>query len=167
MQLTSTAEGAVDANATTPCPANVTALLYCALAGGQRGASTEARRLEERADAIGMDHYPEFDSPKLWLAVARHDLVDLRRLVDSLDPVEFVPYLFDGPAALLDALVALGDDARIESDAPAWLIPGTYVEPFALRALGVNRKDERLLGEAQAHFAAMDLQWHTQLRHGS
>ena len=67
---------------------------------------------------------------------------------------------FDSAAALLDSLVALGDTARIESEAQAWLLPGTYVEPFALRALGVARKDPQLLAQAAARFAAMDLQWH-------
>ena len=80
--------------------------------------------------------------------------------MDVFEPVEFVPWEFDRAAALLDALVALGDHARIESDAPASLRPGTYVEPFALRALGVARSDPQLLGQAAARFAAMDLEWH-------
>jgi hypothetical protein len=56
-------------------------------------------------------------------------------------------------------LVAHGDRARIEVEAPAWLIPRSYVEPFALRALGVTRQDSRLLRESVDRFAAMDLQW--------
>ena len=159
-QLTSMAEQAVDANSTTPCPANVTSLLVCALAGAYQGDSGAARRLERRADAIGMEGFSEFDSPKLRLALLRNDLGDLERLVDALGPVELAPYGFDSVAALLDSLVALGDTARIESEAEAWLLPGTYVEPFALRALGIARKDRRLLGEATARFAAMDLEWH-------
>jgi len=35
-----------------------------------------------------------------------------------------------------------------------------YPEPFALRALGVARRDEQLLRQAAARFAAMDLAWH-------
>ena len=49
---------------------------------------------------------------------------------------------------------------RIGADAPAWLIPGTYVEPFALRALGIAREDAQQLEEAATRFAAMDLDWH-------
>ena len=107
-----------------------------------------------------MEGYPHFDAPKLRLALVRNDLGELRRLVDALEPVAFVPYLFDRPAALLDALVALGDHDRIGADAPAWLIPGTYVEPFALRALGIAREDAQQLEEAATRFAAMDLDWH-------
>ena len=79
--------------------------------------------------------------------------------MDSLD-LKPVPAAFDDAAALLDALVALGDRERIEAEAPQWLRPGTYVEPFALKALGVAREDEHLLHEAAARFGAMDLQWH-------
>ena len=61
-------------------------------------------------------------------------------------PVDLVPYEFDCAASLFDGLVAIGDHPRIESTAPAWLIPGTYVEPFALRALGVARADRQLIG---------------------
>jgi hypothetical protein len=159
--LTAAARSAVEANAATPCPGNVATLLYCALASAQGGDAAEARRLESEADAIGMAGYSQLhDPPRLMLAIVRNDLAELRRRVDSLGIVAFMPLEFEGLAALLDALVALGDHDRIESDAPAWLWPGTYIEPFALRALGVARSDARLLGEAAARFAAMDLEWH-------
>ena len=158
--LTPATEEAVEANATTPCPGNVYTLLYCALASAHLGDAADSRRLEDRADEIRMEGYPHFDAPKLRLALVRNDLGELRRLVDALEPVAFVPYLFDRPAALLDALVALGDHDRIGADAPAWLIPGTYVEPFALRALGIAREDAQQLEEAATRFAAMDLDWH-------
>src|SRR6185437_12535283 len=154
------ADTAVEANAGNPCTGNVTALLLCAVASEQVGDSAEARRLERRADAIGMEGFDVyFDSARLRLALARNDLATLRRLVDCAEPVVFSPSQFDRPAALLDALVALGDHARIESNAPEWLTPGTYVVPFALRALGVARRDERLVDEAADRFAAMDLEW--------
>jgi hypothetical protein len=38
--------------------------------------------------------------------------------------------------------------------------PGTYFEPFALRALGVVREEAELLEEAIPRFEAMDLHWH-------
>src|SRR5262249_3719007 len=34
-----------------------------------------------------------------------------------------------------------------------------YAEPFALRALGIVRNDERLVDEAHARFAALGLDW--------
>jgi hypothetical protein len=79
---------------------------------------------------------------------------------------ECLPVLKAGDGAVargptfLDALVALGDRGRIEAEAPKWLKPGIYAEPFALRALGVVREDEQLLNEAVAHFEAMGLEWH-------
>jgi len=158
--LAAMAETAVEANATTPCPGNVSTLLYLALASAHDGDDAEARRLEGRANAIGMKGYSRLDPPRLRLALVRHDLAELRRLLDSIEPVALVAHRLDGPAALLDALVALGDHARIESDAPGWLRPGTYVEPFALRALGVARNDIQLLRQATARFEAMDFQWH-------
>jgi hypothetical protein len=60
----------------------------------------------------------------------------------------------------LDALVALGDYERIESDAPPRAKPGTYLEPFALRALGRARDDAELIDRAVARFEALGLDWH-------
>jgi hypothetical protein len=157
--LTSAAERAVEANATTPCTGNAGALLCCAIASAQFGDSAEARRLKGHADAIAIEGETELETLFLWLALVQHDLGELRRLADTSGPVAFAPWEFDRAAALLDALVALGDHARIESDAPAWLRPGTYIEPFALRALGVTRQDEQLVGQAATRFAAMDLHW--------
>jgi hypothetical protein len=37
---------------------------------------------------------------------------------------------------------------------------GTYLEPFALRALGVARGDEELVIQARDRFVTMDLEWH-------
>ena len=158
--LTANAERVVEANATTPCPANIYSLLCCAVASAQTGDAAEADRLERQADALKIEGYDEYELLRIRLAIIRNDLAGLRRLVDSLAPVTFAPYVFDGPPTLLDALVALGDNTRIASDAPEWLIPGTYVEPFALRALGVTRNDPQLLGEATTRFAAMGLEWH-------
>ena len=158
-QLVSAAERAVEANATTPCTANATVLFYCAVATARHGEVAEALRLRQQGLAMTSQATAESDSPKLRLALARNDLAELRRCVDSLKPLAFLPYQFDRAAALLDALVALGDHARIESDAPALLRPGTYIEPFALRALGVARADRSLLQQAATRFEGMELEW--------
>jgi tetratricopeptide (TPR) repeat protein len=158
--LTAMAERAVEANVTTPCTGNAGVLLCCAIASTQFGDLAEGRRLKGHAIAIAIEGETELDTLWLWLALVQHDLGELRRLVDALEPVALVPWEFDRAAALLDALVALGDHARIESDAPASLRPGTYLEPFALRALGVARNDIQLLRQATARFEAMDLKWH-------
>jgi hypothetical protein len=40
------------------------------------------------------------------------------------------------------------------------LKPKTYLEPFALRALGFARKDDGLIAQAIQRFEAMGLDWH-------
>jgi hypothetical protein len=40
------------------------------------------------------------------------------------------------------------------------LRPGTYLEPFALRALGIVRGDPALVDEAAFRFDTMALGWH-------
>jgi len=156
-KLTSQGERAVDANlaAATPCPQNVSTLLNCAVASTYAGDEAEARRLEAKADAIGMEGYRMwFEPPRIRLALARNEVTPLERLV-ALEPMEIEP-----PAAFLDALVALNDRDRIEAEAPKRLKPRTYAEPFALRALGVARGDGELLREAAIRFETMGLDWH-------
>ena len=63
-------------------------------------------------------------------------------------------------AARLDGLAALRDRERIEAEAPVLAESGLYLEPCALRALGVAREDEELLRRAHERFEAMGLSWH-------
>jgi hypothetical protein len=63
-------------------------------------------------------------------------------------------------AARLDAIAALRDAARAEEEAVPLLQTGTYVEPFALRALGIVRGDDELLARADERFAALGLEWY-------
>jgi len=159
--LVPTAEQATEANLATPCPLNVTSLLWSALAFAHRGDDAESRRLEAKADSIGMEGYSFFfDPPRLGLALVRDDLVEAQRLVNGLDPEVLAPGGHNTWWVLFTALGALGDRERIEADAPAWLRPGTFVEPFALRALGVVRNDESLISQAARRFDAMGLDWH-------
>ena len=44
---------------------------------------------------------------------------------------------------------------------PEYIRPRTFVEPFALRALGAAREDQTLVKQAAARFEAMGLAWHT------
>jgi hypothetical protein len=75
-------------------------------------------------------------------------------LVEGADPDGIEP-----PSALLDAFVALGEHDRIEAEAPAWLRPATYAEPFALRALGLTRGDSSLIEQAFTSFQRLGLVW--------
>jgi tetratricopeptide (TPR) repeat protein len=129
-ELARRTERAVDDNADTPCPQNVSTLLHCALASVLRGDDREAQRLEEKAEAIGMQGWRFWiDPPRIRLALARGDLGALPPLLEGAEPDAIEP-----PSAYLDALVAVGDHGRIEAEAPKWLVPGAYAEPFALRA---------------------------------
>jgi hypothetical protein len=62
--------------------------------------------------------------------------------------------------ALLDGLAAIRDRQRVEEATQRLLVPGTYLEPFALRALGVVREDETLIEQAFERFEAMGLDWY-------
>jgi class 3 adenylate cyclase len=161
------AEQTVDANlaAATPCALAVSILLNCATGRTQAGDEDEARRLEARAGGLGMEggrfYQGWFDPPKIRLALARHQTGELAELASADFDWEWEPV-----STFLDALGALGDNQRIEAEAPKWLREGTFTEPFALRALGIARGDRALLGQALERFEAMDLTWHAeQTRH--
>ena len=157
------AEQAVDANlaAATPCVLNVSILLNCATASAQAGDEDEARRLEAKANGLGMEggrwYQGWFDPPRMRLALARHDTGQLAELASADFDWEWEPV-----STFLDALAALGDHERIEAEAPKWLQQGIFAEPFALRALGVARGDRALLERALERFEAMDLTWHVE-----
>ena len=63
-------------------------------------------------------------------------------------------------AAHLDALAALGARERVLEEAKPSLRPGTYLEPFALRALGIVDGDRSLIEQAVGHFESFGLPWH-------
>jgi hypothetical protein len=98
------------------------------------------------------------DPLRVEIAIARGATAEVERLLGELglrgldDP--------DGLIARLNALVALGRRAEIEEEAPAAAKPETYLEPFALRALGFARQDQGLIGKAIRRFEAMGMAWH-------
>ena len=111
-----------------------------------------------------MDGYGHvMDTPRIRLALLRDDLETVERLV--FDPPSKRGW-YRGCIALasittrLDALGALADRNRLEAETTSLLRPNTYLEPFALRALGVVREDESLIERAAARFDAMGLDWH-------
>jgi hypothetical protein len=63
-------------------------------------------------------------------------------------------------AARLDGLAEIGDRDRIEAEAHPLIRSGIYLEPFALRALGIVRQDSRLIDAAAARFREMRLDWY-------
>jgi predicted ATPase len=160
-ELTPRAEHAAQQN-TTRCLHNRVALLTCALASAYLGNEQEARRLEARSEERGVEHYGRAES-LIWLALHRGDLAAVERLLEELEHPgksflrsrKFAPV-----AARLDALAALGRREALEDAASPLLRAGTYLEPFALRALGLVREDPILVEQAAARFDAMALAWH-------
>jgi class 3 adenylate cyclase/tetratricopeptide (TPR) repeat protein len=162
-ELTERTEDAVGANLATPCPFNVVVLLILALAKVTGGDAPAARRLVAKAADIGMVGYTRFHTARrLRLAIARQDREEIRRLVDSIQPSWLVPGEWELWAALLDGLAMIGDQDRIEAEAPKLTMEDTYVTPFAVRALGMVRNDPALLSDAAARFEAIGLLWHAQ-----
>lgn len=154
-------ERAVASNTATPCVLNERSLLLCALARAHLGDDEEARRLEQKAGAHRMVGYGTVqDTPLVQLALLRNDL----HAVESLLGEPRVrrsswPYL-SAVAAHLDGLAALGERARVEAEVDRVLRPDTYLEPFALRALGLVREDVSLVERAAVRFDAFGLAWH-------
>jgi class 3 adenylate cyclase/tetratricopeptide (TPR) repeat protein len=158
--LTGETELAVADNVATPCTFNPRSLLVCSLASMHAGDHAESRRLESSADALGMEGYGlTIDAPRVRLALVRGDLETVEQLLAQ--PGEAMHFaLLAAVAARLDGLVALRDRGRIEAESPALIRPNTYLEPFALRALGLVREDKQLVTQALGRFEALGLDWH-------
>jgi DNA-binding SARP family transcriptional activator/class 3 adenylate cyclase len=159
-RATESVEEAVAANAATPCRRNPRCLLVCAIAQLDAGDENEAARLERAADRCGMED-AGYGLAGAWLRLAllRRDLRAVERLLGPSPRFGF----FFGPAAIaarLDGLAAVRDRVRIEQEAVLLLGRDTYTEPFALRALGIARNDDRLVVQALSRFAALGLDWH-------
>ncbi len=157
------AEAAVEANLETPCVRNPRSILLCALAEEIAGDSRAANALLDRAAELRMEgHGLALAGPHVRLELLRGDLDAVRRLLgqDDLVAKRRTGYHLGRLSIRLDALAALRERALIEEEAPDLLSPGTYLEPFALRALGIAREDESLLEQADERFRALGLTWH-------
>jgi len=101
------------------------------------------------------------------LALLKGDFDALEHLVGELENVlgRKHSYWFNvsSVAMRLDAFVALGDRARVEEEAESLLeLRKTYIEPFALRALGQVRGQPELVRRALERFEEMRLDWHAE-----
>ena len=125
---------------------------------GGEGAS---RRLEQEAVAHRMIGYGTVqDAPRVQLALLRDDLETVASLLAEPGVRRSSwPYL-SAMATYLDGLAALGERARVETEASRQLRPDTYLEPFALRALAIVREDGELIERAAGRFEAFGLEWH-------
>jgi class 3 adenylate cyclase len=163
VELTERTAAAVKANVATPCIRNARSLLLTALAAAYTGDQESARRYEQLADEVATEGYDfVLAAPRTWLALLRGELDELDRF-EAVDLARGQTwYALPAAAARLDALAALKERSLVERDAPALLQPGTYLEPFALRALGAVREDDLLIEQAAERFAAMGLEWHAE-----
>ena len=154
-------EEAVAANAGTPCVFDQRSLLVCALARAHLGDEEEARRLEHKAEAHAMTGYGTvLGTPRAQLALHRNNLAAVESLLGEPGVRRSnLPYL-SSMATHLDGLAALGERTRVEDEASRLLQPDTYLEPFALRALGLVREDAGLIERAAGRFEALGLDWH-------
>jgi AAA ATPase domain len=150
---------AVEGNLETPCTRNARSLLIAAvalLATGGGAPSLEARALElaQRGWSAG-----GLASPGIRLGLLRGDRDEIKRWL-ALDVFRMHVY---GPGVMtsrLDALAALRDRDQVEEVAPPFVEHGLFLEPFALRALGIVRGDDALLVRADELFADRGLDWH-------
>jgi len=160
-ELTGRAEELVDENLATPCVRNSRSLFVCALANKYRGNETEAHRLEDRAEELGFEGFGlTLDGPRIRLALTRGDLERVEHMVTGRSSSQ--AFFLGSQTALLDGLAAIGDRKRVEEATARLLEPGTYLEPFALRALGLVREDEELVEQAVGRFEKLGLAWHAE-----
>jgi class 3 adenylate cyclase/tetratricopeptide (TPR) repeat protein len=166
--LTPRVEQTVAENLRTPCVRNERSLLVCAAASRILGDVAESERLEAKAESLGMEGYDlVLAAPRIRLALLKDDLGAVERLIASQpSPLgQQHSYWFNlaVQVARLDGLVRLGDREAVEEEAePLLELRRTYVEPFALRALGQVRGDRALIEQALAAFDAMRLAWHAE-----
>ncbi len=161
LALAERTERAVADNLATPCVRNQRSLLACALAAAELGYDDESRRLEALAEGLAMEGYEAvFDPIRARLALRRGDLEGARRLIPTtIPPPTKNYYRITTTTARLDILLALGETATVEAEAPALLVPSTLVEPFGWSALGIARDDVGLIEAAAAQFDEFGLTW--------
>jgi hypothetical protein len=160
VQLTPAIEAAVAANVDTPCVRNARTLLLCAVASEVAGDAARAAELEAAAADVGFTtHDWALVPPRMRLALVRGDVAALPALV-SRQTLPQITFGIVQLAVRLDALAALRDEGRLDVEAEPLLMPGTYIEPFALRALAIVRDDPDLLARADERFAELGLEWH-------
>jgi class 3 adenylate cyclase len=160
--LTEHTKRAVAANVDTPCSRNARSLLVCAVASAAAGDEQTAAELERAAAELRMEGYDfALEAPRLRLALLRGNL---EAGGESLDAAASHNLSFGLArlAARIDAFAALRDRHRVEEDAPPLVQAGTYIEPFALRALGIVRDDEALVVAASGRLREMGLDWHAE-----
>ena len=161
LELQELIEERVADSVSTPCVLSARSLYVCALANTHLGNDDETARLEAKAEPLTMRGYGTvLNTPRLLLALHRGDLMRAESLLGEPAVRTSNWFYLASMAAHLDALAALGERERVEREAAPALCSGTYLKPFALRALGLVRGDNALVGQAAERFEAFGLEWH-------
>jgi len=153
---------AVDENRSTPCVRNPRSLLVCAVAEEIAGSTERSRELEGLAaeldtEGLGMT----VDAPRMRLALVRGDIEVLTSLLGDEEWMKRQTwFVLPGAAVRLDALAVVGSHDDVAEAAETFAPAASYVEPFALRALGIVSEDEALLARADDRFRALGLSWY-------
>jgi hypothetical protein len=122
-----------------------------------RSIELEARAAELQNEGYGAT----LATPRARLALARGEFDQLHELLRDEGWLHRQTWFtLPAGAARLDALAVVGAPAEVEAAAGQIGTPGSYLEPFALRALAVVRADETLLAEADKRFRFLGLDWH-------
>ena len=162
VDLAERTKAAVEDNLATPCIRNARSLLVTGLAAAHNDDPQTAADLEDRAGELATEGYETIlAAPLARLALTRDELDAALALVPPFELYNLQSW-FALPLATarMDVLAAARDRDRVEHEAPPLLQPGTYVEPFALRALGIVREDENLIRRAVERFDEMELGWY-------
>jgi class 3 adenylate cyclase len=162
-QLQARTERAVAENEGTPCVLNPRSLLSCAVACAELGLEAETNRLEASVAALGFEGYGHWLHPLLaHLALLRRDLAKAEELLDESGEnwLQTMDSSLYAGATRLDTLVALGRATEADAEATRLAGPGTYLEPFALRTLGLVRDDLALVQGSIDRFESLGLDWH-------
>jgi hypothetical protein len=162
LELAGRTEALVEANLTTPCIRNARSLLVLAVAATWAGDDEAARRYERRADEVALEGYEYvLSGARTRLALLRGEVGDADSLVAPVNLGESQTWFaLQSAAARLDALAAVRERDKLEREAPPLLQRHSYLQPFALRALGIVREDEAMLEAAQRAFKLLGLDWY-------
>jgi hypothetical protein len=152
----------VEANRDTPCIRNARSLLLCALANELLGNHDRSIEFETRAAELQNEGYgATLATPRARLALARGEFDQLHELLrDEGWRQRQTWFTLPAGAARLDALAVVGALIEVEAAAGQIGTPGSYLEPFALRALAIVRADGTLLAQADERFRLLGLDWH-------
>ena len=153
---------AVERNRDTPCVRNARSLLVCAVAHELNGRGQQSRELEAAAVELQNEGYgAALATPRARLALARGAVDRVKELLADEDWLKRQTWFaLPAAAARLDALAVTAAPEEVEAEAQALAPARSYLEPFALRALGIVREDEALVARAHEAFQAMRLDWY-------